>query len=249
MSANADYDVSIVESFAPPKNFLPGQEVNKDVYATNTGSIGAFVEETVTTKMSVTKEVDLTTTFTDGVVATNETKETTPVAVDVKDCVELTKDEVYSIEAGSYLAYAPTASDLDLGDIVVKYPDAAMLYQNNTDKAKYITDDEYAKLSTAEQASYTAVTGTMYRSKTTPYTLITKAQYDALDESGKASYVETTVKNDFTPDANGLYVFRRYIDVMSNGGEFFEYGAYYYKDGKYYKVNNLVVTPGQQHLL
>ena len=74
LSANADYDVSIVESFAPPKNFLPGQEVNKDVYATNTGSIGAFVEETVTSKMSVTKEVDLSTTFTDGVVATNKTK-------------------------------------------------------------------------------------------------------------------------------------------------------------------------------
>ncbi|MEE3403872.1 MAG: hypothetical protein VZR73_07295, partial [Acutalibacteraceae bacterium] len=41
LSANADYGVKIVESFAPPMNWLPGQEVNKDVYATNTGSIPA----------------------------------------------------------------------------------------------------------------------------------------------------------------------------------------------------------------
>ena len=43
LSANADYGVSIVESFAPPENWLPGQEVNKDVYAVNTGNVAAFV--------------------------------------------------------------------------------------------------------------------------------------------------------------------------------------------------------------
>ena len=57
MSANADYDVSIVESFAPPANWLPGQEVNKDVYAVNTGTVDAFVEETVSGILTVTKEV------------------------------------------------------------------------------------------------------------------------------------------------------------------------------------------------
>ena len=57
LSANADYDVSIVESYAPPKNWLPGQEVNKDVYAVNTGTVDAFVEETVSGILTVTKEV------------------------------------------------------------------------------------------------------------------------------------------------------------------------------------------------
>ena len=47
LSAQADFGVKIVESFAPPKNMLPGQEVNKDVYAVNTGSIDAFVTEKV----------------------------------------------------------------------------------------------------------------------------------------------------------------------------------------------------------
>ena len=47
LSANADYDVSIVESFTPPANWIPGQNINKDVYAINTGSIPAFVNEDV----------------------------------------------------------------------------------------------------------------------------------------------------------------------------------------------------------
>ena len=56
LSANADYDVSIVESYAPPKNWLPGQNVNKDVYALNTGSIGAYVNEDVSSVLTYTVE-------------------------------------------------------------------------------------------------------------------------------------------------------------------------------------------------
>nr|MCR5109452.1 SipW-dependent-type signal peptide-containing protein [Ruminococcus sp.] len=33
LTASADYGVSIVESFTPPANWIPGQTVNKDVYA------------------------------------------------------------------------------------------------------------------------------------------------------------------------------------------------------------------------
>jgi len=47
LTASSDYGVSIVESFTPPKMWVPGQEINKDVYAVNTGSIDAFVTEKV----------------------------------------------------------------------------------------------------------------------------------------------------------------------------------------------------------
>ena len=56
LSANADYDVRIVESFAPPANWLPGENVNKDVYALNTGSIGAYVNEDVSSVLTYTVE-------------------------------------------------------------------------------------------------------------------------------------------------------------------------------------------------
>ena len=43
LSASAKYDVSITEDFQPPEEWLPGQKVNKDVSAVNTGNIDAFV--------------------------------------------------------------------------------------------------------------------------------------------------------------------------------------------------------------
>ena len=92
LTANSDYGVSIVESFAPPKNMLPGQEVNKDVYAVNTGSIDAFVKETVSGKLNYTYEA-LTDTFS------------------ATDCLSLTPAEVTAIdgattnEAGGFLAW------------------------------------------------------------------------------------------------------------------------------------------------
>ena len=104
MSANADYDVSIVESFAPPANWIPNQTVNKDVYAVNTGSIAAFVEETVSSLMTVTKEQRVP-------AAQKETK--------------LTEAERYSIEAGSYLALVKpdgaTASTHQPGEKIVSF--------------------------------------------------------------------------------------------------------------------------------
>ena len=75
LSANADYDVKIVESFAPPENWLPGEKVDKDVYAVNTGSIEAFAKATVSGVMSMTREVpvDITDLFTAGTPATTKT--------------------------------------------------------------------------------------------------------------------------------------------------------------------------------
>ena len=203
MSANADYDVSIVESFAPPENWLPGQQINKDVYAVNTGNVEAFVEETVSSTLTITTEKAV-----DGVKPTD-------------DSVELTAAERYVIEDGSYLAWKPATSNLQLGNkVVAMNPDFS------------------------NQENYTAAAG------------------------------------DFTPDAEGLYVFRRSIGVdPTTKEETFKYEAYYcvpgtptipatpgsaeYVDpqtgdtvpavpatpevpgvpGKYYKVSNLSVVP------
>lgn len=103
LSANADYNVSIVESFAPPENWIPGQEVKKDVYATNTGNIGAFVREDISGALTITKE-----------------KATSSLTA---NSIELTQEERYVMEAGSYLAYAPTGSTKTLGDLIVLRPD------------------------------------------------------------------------------------------------------------------------------
>lgn len=51
MSSSADYGVSIAESFQPPENWVPGQEINKDAAATNTGNVDAFVRMYLTGNM------------------------------------------------------------------------------------------------------------------------------------------------------------------------------------------------------
>lgn len=43
LTAHADYGVSIVEDFTPPEDWTPGQKINKDVSAVNTGNVDAYV--------------------------------------------------------------------------------------------------------------------------------------------------------------------------------------------------------------
>ena len=82
---------------------MPGSLVNKDVYATNTGNIGAFVNEDISGVLTITTE--------------------RPVATWSADCVELTTEERYVMEAGSFLAFKPDGSTAKLGDQIVIRPD------------------------------------------------------------------------------------------------------------------------------
>lgn len=56
LSSSADYGVSIAESFQPPENWVPGQEVNKDAFATNTGNVDAFVRMYLEGNMRLLKQ-------------------------------------------------------------------------------------------------------------------------------------------------------------------------------------------------
>ena len=42
LTASADYGVTIAENFTPPNNWVPGQTINKDVSAVNTGNVDAL---------------------------------------------------------------------------------------------------------------------------------------------------------------------------------------------------------------
>ncbi len=252
MSANADYDVKIVESFAPPANWIPGQTINKDVYATNTGNVPAFVKETVTSRLNITKEVAVDVTL--------DTKDVSGVNVPtgkigtdanalqykgenvaLEDCIELDYDEIYATEAGSYLAYKPDGSDAELGRLVVSYdntydPNAKNYMYKATgsdNKTYYVAANAYD-----ETNGVTAGGNKDLGGQTIPA--------DLAGDTNKSKWTKVEApakKTDFTPDSEGLYVFRRFIDVAPNGSEQFEYDAYYYKDGHYYKVKNLTVVP------
>ena len=55
LSAKAEYNTSIVEDFTPPQDWLPGQEINKDVSIVNTGNIDALVGIQLSGKYTVIK--------------------------------------------------------------------------------------------------------------------------------------------------------------------------------------------------
>jgi predicted ribosomally synthesized peptide with SipW-like signal peptide len=99
LSASADYNVSIIENFVPPKQWTPGQTVTKEEAVVNTGSIDAFVKQQITGDLKVTVELPTT------------TAPTAATAVSGK-YIELNPSEYGSLEAGSYLAWGPVASEI-----------------------------------------------------------------------------------------------------------------------------------------
>ena len=54
LAASNNYGVTITESFTPPTQWLPGQEINKDVSAVNTGNVDAFVRMAISNKLNLT---------------------------------------------------------------------------------------------------------------------------------------------------------------------------------------------------
>jgi len=98
LSASADYNVVAIENFSPPKQFVPGQTVKKEEAVTNTGSIDAFVKQTISGVLEVTVEV--------------------PTTVDPESALSEKgkyikyekQNEWGAIEAGSMLAWAPSTS-------------------------------------------------------------------------------------------------------------------------------------------
>ena len=53
LSANASYNVAIGETFQPPEGWAPGQTIDKDTYAVNSGNVGALARMWLTGSLRV----------------------------------------------------------------------------------------------------------------------------------------------------------------------------------------------------
>jgi alternate signal-mediated exported protein len=87
LSAKGAYNTSITETFTPPEDIVPGQEINKDAGAINTGNIDSIVKMTPSATINLTydKPTDLPTDFT--------------------GFVELTAEEAKAMQSGGMLAF------------------------------------------------------------------------------------------------------------------------------------------------
>lgn len=94
LAADGKYGVSITESFEPTDNWVPGQEIKKDVKSVNTGNIDAFVRVNLASKLTVKKY---------------DTTEEEPDTAD-STYVVLSEEEAIALQAGGY-RYSPDTEE------------------------------------------------------------------------------------------------------------------------------------------
>lgn len=94
LSAEADYNVSITESFTPPEDWTPGQEINKDVSAVNTGNIDSLVNLKFGHSFTVTGKGD-----------SIKVSDAASEDLGAKNAVEVSTDKAKSAQAGGYIVY------------------------------------------------------------------------------------------------------------------------------------------------
>ena len=237
LTASSDYGVSIVESFTPPKNWLPGQEINKDVYSVNTGNVDAFVKEDIAGVLNYTYETRVTEFGT----ATNkyvELNRTTKTAI----------DGVTDNEAGGFLAwtnalvtdYSVGGKDATKSTVSVSATDGegdnekTFVTKYTADGVDYYAEADSTDLYTINDGKYTAApagTDLAYSTGKYPAGSINSRRQDP---NGTDTDTEDPR---WTPPASGDYIFRRSIKD-DNGTTKFTYAGYHYDadTDKYYKI-------------
>lgn len=125
LSAEAEYDVSITESFTPPSNWTPGQDIEKKVKAVNTGNMDSLVRLTFGHSFTVTGK---------GTAIAVSAAATEDLAG--KNAVDITSDKAKATQAGGYLVYNK--------DAVVSTPQAASA-DPYTDNGLYLFRREIEK--------------------------------------------------------------------------------------------------------
>lgn len=96
LTASANYGVSIVEDFTPPKVMVPGQEVDKDVAVVNTGSVDALARVHLTNVLKVQRVdyLDMITDSSADQTATANVTSATTVAAETVHYLDLEDNEI-----------------------------------------------------------------------------------------------------------------------------------------------------------
>jgi alternate signal-mediated exported protein len=154
LTATSNYGVLGTEDFTAVDNWTPGQAVNKDVYAVNTGNVAAFVQAELTNNFTLTvpgksldvvfkdkdNTLDVGGASNDAIIEKDGTRELNKLdTITTTNLVELSDAEREAIESGSRLVYPYTYT-------VTTY--------NETSTKSGGSDTETASLKAAEQAEY-----------------------------------------------------------------------------------------------
>lgn len=242
LTATSDYGVSIVESFTPPKMWVPGQEINKDVYAVNTGSIAAFVKENVSGILNYTFE--------------RKVGSWDKTCLELNDATKTAIDGVTTNEAGGFLAWTDATTKAlsfdgttavkegnKAGNIVAKNSTHGNGSGNENFTYEYVKDGKtYVGTSAAKNGEFYLVKQDDAVDKSDTANTLTLSEIDvpvALGELASARENEDpAVASRWTPTETGTYIFRRSINHNETNtpgdhpaDDSFTYAGYYFVKG------------------
>lgn len=254
LSASAQYDVSIAEDFQPPEDWVPGQQINKDVSAVNTGNVDAFVRMWLEGEMNLIKKAaDAASTA----IPADDSVTTITAYTDVDE-----GDDLYALgfrkqNGGNYYRYLSTDK-----------------IKNPNDKDDTQSEDAnnhpaiFSEVQSVQAGGYlvAAPTGAKWH-----YTLEQETQIKTSDNK-TASYAVGTVvgtsgatgvgavvaegpqnidSDTFTPETPGLYIFRRNIDLNAtkNTADDYEYSGYLFDGTNYWALRNDATSNRSEYVL
>ena len=261
LSASANYGVSIAEDFQSPEDWLPGQEINKDVAAVNSGNVDAFVRMWLGGQMLLlaekTPSVDAAAgTPTSGLTAvsdqdkiavgltyskTNEGVITYYKTLDAKKINNPNDTEAHSgtfSEETNQPARYNEVQTVQAGGVLV-YASPNSKYHWTLEQASELP--VYTSLGGDPVQYDTTMTnlakGTVVGNSTSEATNVTNLAPFSNTDSNYYGYVDAST---FEPETTGLYIFRRNIKETNPGtANTYEYSGYYYDAalGKYFALH------------
>ncbi len=264
LSASAKYDVAISENFQPPEEWVPGQEINKDAGATNTGNVDAFVRMWMTGEMTVTGAGDgapLTTSLTSATQATNSsladmnlyTVGTDTTTFYKKLSTTQTWNPHNSNTAGAEgNGYDPAHGNDTSGaysEVQVMQAGGILAYAPTNAKYSYVTNQptELTVLTSAStSATVTVPAGVTVTAGGTDYATLgsdgqfttTPTKVSVAAWSGVPTYIDA---ESFKPDSSstGLYLFARNSDMDDDDTEAaktYEFSGYQFDGTNYWAL-------------
>lgn len=234
LSASAAYDVSIAEDFQPPEDWIPGQTINKDVSAVNTGNVDAFVRMWLEGEMSLMKKT----------------------SIGIPDTINPDLD-LDAVDAGDTMyALGFKFKDSDRYYKVLSTTERANAALNGTDTA--VNDNTYSEVKSVQAGGYlvSAPAGAVWTYTTEQQTEITNkygekqivpagtvvGSKNATSGTSAEVNVEANCPIDsdtFVPQTPGLYIFRRNIALgNANTADTYEYSGYVFDGTNYFALAN-----------
>ena len=215
LSASANYGTAFAEDFTPPENWIPGQEVNKDVGVVNTGNVDAYVRTWVEGEMKLIKQKATSAkTFSD-------TSGTPYAAFDTASLKDVADSNLKAAGLGKMSSDGATYYRL------LNTTERANDELNGTDTN--VNDNTYNEVKAVQAGGWLAYasTGSAFTFKpeqgyeymssaTTPAKTVVAADTDLASSAINNTWTNgpgLAIDSDtFTPTAAGLYIFRRNIN-------------------------------------